>query len=64
MSGLLISILISKCIYSNFDSMDAFRFHIDYVNSLILRLFITLLHNHKLKGIPKTDETSKIMHRS
>ena len=41
MSGLLISILISKCIYSNFDSMDAFRFHIDYVNSLILRLFIT-----------------------
>ena len=53
--GWLEAILISKCIYYNFDSMDALRLQPDYVNSLILSLFHTVLHNLQSEYIDGDD---------
>ena len=49
-------VLIIKRSYRNFDRMAAFRFRYYYVNSLLLRVYLIMLHNQLLNGIDKNDE--------
>jgi len=45
MAGLLVDLLISESIHHNFDFIAAFRFRLDYVNSLKSRQYYVVLHN-------------------
>jgi len=54
MTAWLVSPLIIESSHRILIAAAAFRFHLDYVNLLILRSYI-MLHNHNLRGIAGVD---------
>ena len=45
MAGLLFGFVINESIHRNFDKMVVFRFHLYYVNLLLLSPYSTMLQN-------------------
>ena len=55
MTAWLVSPLIIESSHRILIAAAACRFHLDYVNLLILLSYMTLLHNHNLKDISELD---------